>query len=326
MVEAISLSKSFGPTVALQDVSFTVGKGEIVGFLGPNGAGKTTTMRILTGYIPASGGEARIAGFDVFDQPMEVKRRVGYLPESPPLYPELSVGEYLKFVAELRGVRGRACSLRVGAVMEQIGLKGWEGRILGSLSKGYRQRVGLAQALLHDPPVLILDEPTSGLDPTQMVGIRALIRDLAADHTVILSTHVLSEVETLCPRAVVIGRGRMLAQGTLAELKAHAKRGSWTLIEVQGITARDLADADGVEQIEPIPTTLQSDGWTSYRVTSRIDVREALIKRVHAANGRVRAVEARMATLEEAFVDIVGEEGVTLGRRPDPPPADGVQA
>lgn len=314
MVEAIAVSKSFGPTVALADVSFSVGAGEIVGFLGPNGAGKTTTMRILTGFLPASGGEAKIAGFDVFDSPMEVKRRVGYLPESPPLYPELTVGEYLSFVGELRGLSGRACKLRIGAVMEQIGLKGWEGRILGSLSKGYRQRVGLAQALLHDPPVLILDEPTSGLDPTQMVGIRALIRDLAANHTVILSTHVLSEVETLCPRAVVIGRGRVLAQGTLAELKAKAKRGSWTLIEVQGIGAAALAEAEGVEQVEALPQALESDGWVSYRVTSRGDVREALIRRVQAAKGRVRAVEARLPALEEAFIDIVGEEGVTQGR------------
>ncbi|MSP54345.1 MAG: ABC transporter ATP-binding protein [Myxococcales bacterium] len=314
MVEAIAVSKSFGPTVALADVSFSVGVGEIVGFLGPNGAGKTTTMRILTGFLPASGGEARIAGFDVFEHPMEVKRRVGYLPESPPLYPELTVGEYLHFVGELRGLSGRACTLRIGAVMEQTGLKGWEGRVLGSLSKGYRQRVGLAQALIHDPPVLILDEPTSGLDPTQMVGIRALIRDLATTHTVILSTHVLSEVEALCPRAVVIGRGRVLAQGTLAELKAKAKRGTWTLIEVQGIGAAALAEAEGVDQVEPIPQSLESDGWASYRVTSRGDVREALIRRVQEAKGRVRAVEARQPALEEAFVDIVGEEGVTQGR------------
>ncbi len=311
MVEAIALSKSFGPTVALQDVSFSVGKGEIVGFLGPNGAGKTTTMRILTGFIPASGGEAKIAGFDVFESPMEVKRRVGYLPESPPLYPELTVGEYLEFVGELRGLSSRACRLRAGEVMERVGLRGWEARILGSLSKGYRQRVGLAQALLHDPPVLILDEPTSGLDPTQLVGIRTLIHDLAASHTVILSTHVLSEVEAICPRAVVIGRGRVLAEGTLAELKGKAKRGAWTLIEARGIDARALADTAGVDQIEPLPP---ADGWPAFRVMSRVDVREALIRRVGSVGGSVRAVEARLPTLEEAFIDIVGEEGVTLGR------------
>lgn len=312
MVEAIGISKSFGPTLALQDVSFSVGKGEIVGFLGPNGAGKTTTMRILTGYIPASGGEAKIAGFDVFEHPMEVKRRVGYLPESPPLYPELSVGEYLAFVGELRGLSGRACRLRTGEVMERVGLGGWEARILGSLSKGYRQRVGLAQALLHDPPVLILDEPTSGLDPTQMVGIRTLIQDLAASHTVILSTHVLSEVETLCPRAVVIGRGRVLAAGTLAELKTRSKRGSWTLVEARGIEATQLAETTGVDQVEPLP--IAEGGWPAFRVTSQADVREGLVRRVIAVGGSLRAIEARLPTLEEAFIDIVGEEGVTLGR------------
>lgn len=312
MVEAIGISKSFGPTVALSDVSFAVGKGEIVGFLGPNGAGKTTTMRILTGFLPASAGEAKIAGFDVFESPMEVKRRVGYLPESPPLYPELSVGEYLAFVGELRGLTGRACRLQAGAVMERVGLGGWEARILGSLSKGYRQRVGLAQALLHDPPVLILDEPTSGLDPTQMVGIRTLIQELAATHTVILSTHVLQEVEALCPRAIVIGRGRVLASGTLAELKRKAKRGSWTFIEAKGIDARQLAATAGVDQVEPLPSV--DAGWPAFRVLSRDDVRQGLVDRVVAANGHVRAVEARLATLEEAFIDIVGEEGVTLGK------------
>ncbi len=310
MVEALGISKSYGPTLALDGVSFSVERGEIVGFLGPNGAGKTTTMRILTGYLPASGGQAKIAGFDVFDHPMEVKRRVGYLPETPPLYPELSVGEYLAFVGELRGLSGKECRLKVGAVMERVGLVGWERRVLGSLSKGYRQRVGLAQALVHDPPVLILDEPTSGLDPTQMVGIRSLIQELAATHTVILSTHVLSEVEILCPRAVVIGRGRVLATGTLDALRSRAKRGSWTLLEARGVQAVQLGSAAGVQQVEPLP---DSDGWSCFRVLSAGDVRAVLVALVHAAGGQVRAVESKLPSLEEAFIDIVGEEGVTRG-------------
>lgn len=310
MIEAVALHKSFGSVTALVDVSFTVEPGQIVGFLGPNGAGKTTTMRILTGFTPASGGEARVAGFDVFDQPEQVKQRVGYLPETPPLYPELTVGEYLSFAAELRGVRGREVRTRVGAVMERVGLTGWEPRVLGSLSKGYRQRVGLAQALIHDPPVLILDEPTSGLDPTQMVGIRTLIQELAQSRTVILSTHILAEVELLCPTAVVIGRGRVLASGAIADLRALARRGAWTWVEASGITAAQLGQTPGVDQVEPLEAV---GPWGRFRVLAKADPREALVASIHAHGGRLRGIEARLASLEEAFVDIVGAEGVTQG-------------
>jgi ABC-2 type transport system ATP-binding protein len=305
MIEAISLTKTYGPRIALDDVSFTVEKGEIVGFLGPNGAGKTTTMRILTGFLPATKGDARVAGFDVFESPMEVKRRVGYLPESPPLYPELTVGAYLTFIAELRGFSGRARHQRTGAVMERVGLVGWERRILGSLSKGYRQRVGLAQALLHDPPVLILDEPTSGLDPAQLVGIRDLVRSLAGTHTVILSTHILSEVEALCPRALIIAKGRLVAQGTLTELRAMASSGAWYLAEVEGIDGPRLGGLPGVDLVEPLGT----DGsWRSFRLYANVDPRPAIAELARAAGGRVRSLEHRLPTLEEAFVDIVGRE------------------
>lgn len=305
MIEAVSLTKSYGPRVALDDVSFTVGKGEIVGFLGPNGAGKTTTMRILTGFLPATRGDARVAGFDVFEAPMEVKRRVGYLPESPPLYPELTVGDYLSFIAELRGFGGRARHQRAGAVMERVGLNGWERRILGSLSKGYRQRVGLAQALLHDPPVLILDEPTSGLDPAQLVGIRDLVRSLAGSHTVILSTHILSEVEALCPRALMIAKGRLVAQGTLAELRALAPQGAWYLVEVEGFDGVRLGSLPEVDVVEPIA---EDGAWRSFRVSARVDPRPAVVALAHALGGRVRTLEHRLPTLEEAFVGIVGRE------------------
>jgi ABC-2 type transport system ATP-binding protein len=305
MIEAVSLTKAYGPRVALDDVSFTVGKGEIVGFLGPNGAGKTTTMRLLTGYLPATRGDARVAGFDVFESPMEVKRRVGYLPESPPLYPELTVGDYLTFIAELRGFGGRARHQRAGAVMERVGLVGWERRILGSLSKGYRQRVGLAQALLHDPPVLILDEPTSGLDPAQLVGIRDLVRSLAGTHTVILSTHILSEVEALCPRALIIAKGKLVAQGSLGELRALAPQGAWYLAEVDGIDAPRIGALPQVELVEP----LSVDGaWRSYRVFATSDPRPAIVALAQASNAKVRTLEHRLPTLEEAFVGIVGRE------------------
>ncbi|MDP2315918.1 MAG: ABC transporter ATP-binding protein [Pseudomonadota bacterium] len=305
MIEAVALTKSYGPRLALDNVSFTVGKGEIVGFLGPNGAGKTTTMRILTGFLPATGGDARVAGFDVFESPLEVKRRVGYLPESPPLYPELSVGDYLGFIAELRGFTGRARHQRAGSVMERVGLGGWERRILGSLSKGYRQRVGLAQALLHDPPVLILDEPTSGLDPAQLIGIRDLVRSLAGTHTVILSTHILSEVEALCPRALVVAKGRLVAQGTLAELRAMAPQGEWYHVEVDGLDGPRLGALPEVDLVEPLG---QDGPWRSFRLSAQQDPRVAVAELARAQGARVRTLEHRLPTLEEAFVGIVGRE------------------
>ncbi|MDP6931954.1 MAG: ATP-binding cassette domain-containing protein, partial [Myxococcota bacterium] len=209
MIVTRELTKRFGSLTAVDHVSFEVEKGEILGFIGPNGAGKTTTMRMLTGFLPATQGQAIVAGHDVFEAPMKVRRAVGYLPETPPLYRELTVGDYLRFIAEIREVPYREHARKVGEVMERVGLAGWERRILGSLSKGYRQRVGLAQAILHEPEVLILDEPTSGLDPAQVVGIREFIRDLAGSRTVILSTHILPEVEALADRAVVISGGRV---------------------------------------------------------------------------------------------------------------------
>ena len=220
MIVAQNLSKHFGAITAVDGVSFEVGAGQVVGFIGPNGAGKTTTMRILTGFMPASAGVATVA------DSMCLRTRwrcahIGYLPEKPPLYDDLSIGEYLRFIADIRGVERSQCMRRIGAVMEQVGLGGWESRLLGSLSKGYRQRVGLAQAIIHDPEVLILDEPTSGLDPKQLVGIRAFIQGLAEDRTVILSTHILSEVEALCERAIVIDGGRVVADDTLDGLRAR---------------------------------------------------------------------------------------------------------
>ena len=304
MIEAIELTKSYGARTALHGVGFHVPKGEIVGFLGPNGAGKTTTMRILTGFLPASGGTARIAGFDVLEEPDEVKRRVGYLPETPPLYPELTVGAYLGFIAELRGYTGRARATRAGLAMERVGLVGWETRVLGSLSKGYRQRVGIAQAILHDPPVLILDEPTSGLDPAQVAGIRELVRSLAGEHTVILSTHILSEVEAMCPRAIVIAGGRLRADGRLDELRASAAGGAWTFAEVRGVEPRALAEVPGVVEVEPLEVV---DGWQRLRLRGD-DVRPAVASFVVGRGGEVRSIERRLPTLEETFLDLVGRE------------------
>ena len=229
MIEVKGLTKYYGQLAAIEDVSFSVGDGEVLGFLGPNGAGKTTTMRILTGFSPPSRGTAVVAGYDIKSDPIEVKRRVGYLPESVPLYGEMLVSKFLHYVAEVKGVeRGRRRS-EVDRVMERCGLSTVRQRVCRNLSKGYRQRVGLAQALIGDPPVLILDEPTVGLDPRQIIEIRQVIKDLGQDHTVLLSTHILPEVTMVCERVLIINRGRIVAQDTMANLARGTAR---TLEEV----------------------------------------------------------------------------------------------
>ena len=210
MIEVQHLSKKYGPFTAVDDVSFRAESGEILGFLGPNGAGKTTTMRIITGYMPATEGKATVAGFDVFDQPLEAKRRTGYLPETPPLYPDMTVRDYLRFVAKIKGVRGNVKD-RVDAVMKKTWVADMANRHCGKLSKGYKQRVGLAQALIHEPEVLVLDEPTAGLDPKQIIETRQLIRALAGSHTIVLSTHILPEVAQTCQKVVIINKGKIVA-------------------------------------------------------------------------------------------------------------------
>lgn len=305
MIEAQNLTKAYGPRIAVDRISFTVQKGEVVGFLGPNGAGKSTTMRILTGFIPATEGDARIAGFDVFDEPNEVKKRVGYLPESPPLYPELTVGAYLEFIAELRGFYGNERTKRVGRGLEQAGLVGWENRILGSLSKGYRQRAGLAQALLHDPEVLILDEPTSGLDPIQVQGIRTLMQDLAATRTVILSTHILSEVEAICPRALIIAQGKLQAEGTLAELRRKAPGGTWYYLEIAGADVREVGALSGVTHVEPIEGVAGLGEYRALKVRAGQDPRAEVFAAACARGWKIRALDERLPSLEEAFIGIV---------------------
>jgi ABC-2 type transport system ATP-binding protein len=228
VIEVQNLTKRYGPFTAVEDVSFKVERGEILGFLGPNGAGKTTTMRILTGYMPATEGKAFVAGFDVFEQPVEAKRRTGYLPETPPLYPDMTVAEYLAFVAKIKGVPSAERKQRTAAVMERTRIADMANRLCVRLSKGYRQRVGLAQALIHNPDVLILDEPTAGLDPKQIIETRQLIKELAGDHTIILSTHILPEVSQTCQRVVIINKGKVVAVDTPDNLTARL-RGSETL-------------------------------------------------------------------------------------------------
>lgn len=220
MIEVSQLSKKYGEFTAIDNISFIAPKGSIVGLLGPNGAGKSTTMKILSCFMPASSGTAKVAGFDVFEDPMEVKRRVGYCPEVPPLYPEMRIGEYLKYVAALKKIAPEKMNERVDFVASRCGLSQSMGKVIGTLSKGFKQRVGIAQALVHDPEVVILDEPTVGLDPVQIIEIRELIKSLKGTHTVILSTHILPEVTMTCDKVVMINKGRILVDKTLAELTA----------------------------------------------------------------------------------------------------------
>lgn len=225
MIKVEGLTKRYARTVAVDNISFEVEKGQIVGFLGPNGAGKTTTMRVLTCFLPPTSGKATVAGFDVLEQPMEVKKRIGYLPETPPLYPEMEVIEYLRFVAKLKGIASPDVRRRVDEVMQRCSVADVGTKLISKLSKGYRQRVGLAQAIIHNPDVLILDEPTSGLDPKQIIETRELIHSLAGDHTIILSTHILSEVEHSCERVIIISQGKLVAIDSVANL-TNRLRGS----------------------------------------------------------------------------------------------------
>ena len=246
MIKVEGLSKRYARTVAVDNISFEVEKGQIVGFLGPNGAGKTTTMRVLTCFLPPTAGTANVAGFDVLEQPLEVKKRIGYLPETPPLYPEMEVIEYLAFVGKLKGIPKGDLKRRIDEVVERCAIGDVRTKLIGKLSKGYRQRVGLAQAIIHNPDVLVLDEPTSGLDPKQIIETRALIRGLAGDHTIILSTHILSEVEHSCERVIIISQGKLVAIDSVANLTNRLRGSEAVAVEVEGpANERDSAAAAG---------------------------------------------------------------------------------
>jgi ABC-2 type transport system ATP-binding protein len=262
MIEVENLTKRYGRHTAVDGVSFKVMKGEILGFLGPNGAGKTTTMRILTCYLPPTEGKARVAGFDVFEEPQEVKRRVGYTPETPPLYPDMSVTDFLDFCARIKGVPKASRKPRIAETVEKTRIGDARDKLIGTLSKGYRQRVGLAQAILGNPEVLILDEPTAGLDPKQIIETRELIRGLGGEHTIILSTHILPEVSMVCGRVVIINKGRVVAEDTPENL-THRLRGAATLrLEVRGDAAgaaEAVRGVRGVAAVRTVGSTLEVD-------------------------------------------------------------------
>ena len=255
MIEVDRLTKRYGAFTAVDDISFQVGKGEIVGFLGPNGAGKTTAMRVLTCFLPATEGTARIAGYDIFDNPLEVKKRIGYLPELPPLYRDMHVRTYLEFVAKIKGVAPKESRRRIDEAIAQCGLVDRTEQLIGHLSKGYRQRVGLAQAILHDPEVIIMDEPTSGLDPNQIIEVRQLIRELAQERTVILSTHILPEVEMTCNRVIIIHEGKIVAVDTPENLTANMRDTTRFFVRISGnidIAAKAIATIEGVSDVTQV--------------------------------------------------------------------------
>jgi gliding motility-associated transport system ATP-binding protein len=310
MIQVDNLTKRYGLVEAIHDVSFSVDKGQIVGFLGPNGAGKSTTMKILSCFMPASGGTAKVAGFDVFSQSLEVRRRIGYLPENAPLYPDLSVSSYLDFVAEIKGVGRAARRGRVADVMERCFVTDMQNRLIGKLSKGYRQRVGLAQALLGDPEVLILDEPTIGLDPRQITEIRSLIRSLAGQHTVILSTHILPEVSMVCDGVIIINRGRIVAQGTESDLVRQAFPTARIEVRVAGATGdvgASLRALPGVVGIEPLASR---DGDVGYLLESARDrdVRPELVRLIIAKGWALQELHQVGMSLEEVFIRVIAGE------------------
>ncbi|MCL6640246.1 MAG: ABC transporter ATP-binding protein [Candidatus Rokubacteria bacterium] len=315
MIEVESLTKYYGPVTAIRDVSFHVPPGDIVGFLGPNGAGKTTTMRILACFIPASSGRARVAGYDVFRESLEVRRRIGYLPENVPLYSDLRVGPYLEFVAEVKGVPRSERKRRVADAMDRCLIGDVQNRLIGKLSKGYRQRVGLAQAIISDPEVLILDEPTIGLDPKQITEIRSLIKSLAGRHTVILSTHILPEVSMVCSGVIIINKGRVVAQGTIDTLVEQFFPTARVQVEVGGPPA---AVRDGLSRIPGVLSVAEDrlDGVVTYTVESQRgrDVRGEIFRLAAEQKWDLRELKRVGMTLEEVFVRIVaGEEPTADG-------------
>jgi ABC-2 type transport system ATP-binding protein len=320
MISAKVLTKKYAGVTAVDQISFEVAKGQIVGFLGPNGAGKTTTMRMLTCFLPPSSGTANVAGFDILEEPLQVKKRIGYLPESPPIYPEMETVEYLKFVGKLKGLRGADLQKRVDYVCERCAVVDVKKKLLGKLSKGYRQRVGLAQAIIHNPDVLVLDEPTAGLDPKQINETRDLIKGLAGDHTIILSTHILPEVEQTCEHVIIINKGKLVATDTVRNLQARARGAESVLMEVAGrngnlevrVVQSKLEQVAGVSRVH---CKQQVDSRALFEVESQKGklVRGDLARAVVASGWDLNELRPAAMSLEEIFLQLTGNEASTDG-------------
>jgi ABC-2 type transport system ATP-binding protein len=314
MIEVRDLTKRYGEFTAIERVTFTVDRGEVLAFLGPNGAGKTTTMRILTGFIPATEGVARVAGFDCFEKPLEVKRRIGYLPETPPLYQELTVSEYLTFAGRLKGMKTDELRSGLSRVLEQLSIADVRHRLIGNLSRGYQQRVGLAQALLHNPPVLILDEPTIGLDPKQIIEIRELIKSLAGSHTVILSTHILPEATAVCQRVVIISGGRIVAVDTPDRLSAQLRKSEKISVTVK-TPPPDLADR--FRTVPGVASVFEPRDGGAYLLECKLgqDLREDIARFVVNNGWGLLELKAISLSLEDVFLKLTQhDEAVTTPR------------
>ena len=319
MITVNELTKRYARNIAVDHISFEVLKGQIVGFLGPNGAGKTTTMRMLTCFLPPTSGGATVAGYDVLEQPLEVKKRIGYLPESPPLYPEMETGEYLTFVGKLKGLSGAELKKRVDYVCERCAVADVRNKLLGRLSKGYRQRVGLAQAIIHNPDVLVLDEPTAGLDPKQINETRDLIKGLAGDHTIILSTHILPEVEQTCEQVVIISKGKLVATDSVTNLQNRARGAESLLVEVG---ARDGAvdAAVVVARLQQIPGVSRAQLKTTHGTRNVFEVesqkgfvRGELARAVVQAGWDLNELRPAAVSLEEIFLQLTGADAASKG-------------
>jgi ABC-2 type transport system ATP-binding protein len=314
MITVTDLTKRYARHTAVDHVSFEVQKGQIVGFLGPNGAGKTTTMRVLTCFMPPTAGTATVAGFDVLEQPFEVKKRIGYLPETPPLYPEMRTSEYLKFVGKLKGLSGSELDKRIDYVLERCSVADVKDKLLGKLSKGYRQRVGLAQAIIHNPDVLILDEPTSGLDPKQINETRDLIKSLAGDHTIILSTHILPEVEQTCQSVLIINKGRLVAKDTVDNLQNRARGAEQLFVEIAG-RGDDVDSAIIQQRLERVPGVThivfkeKQQNRSIFEIESHKDnfVRGELARAVVESGWDLNELRPAAVSLEEIFLQLTGE-------------------
>jgi ABC-2 type transport system ATP-binding protein len=311
LIEVQDLTKTFGERTAVDHISFAVNKGEILGFLGPNGAGKTTTMRMLTSFMPATSGTARVAGFDVFDDSLEVRRHIGYLPENPPVYPDMTVGSYLDFVARIKGVPSEKRAQRVTDALEKTNITDKRDELIKRLSRGYKQRVGLAQALVHDPDVIILDEPTVGLDPKQIIEVRHLIKNLAGSHTIVLSTHILPEVSMTCDRVVIINKGKIAAVDTPQNLTSQLKGGQRIRVEVQASEQplrEVLAQIPGASRVQIEAAPLAGHVLATIEAAEGKDIRSAIAARIVEKGWPLFELKGVSLSLEDIFLELTTDD------------------
>ena len=332
MITVQQLTKKYARNTAVDHISFEVQKGQIVGFLGPNGAGKTTTMRMVTCFLPPTSGNASVSGYDVLENPHDVKRRIGYLPETPPLYPEMRTADYLAFVGKIKGLRGAELSKRVGYVLDRCAVADVKDKVLSKLSKGYRQRVGLAQAIIHNPDVLVLDEPTAGLDPKQIIETRDLIKSLAGDHTIILSTHILPEVEQTCQQVIIINKGKLVATDSVNNLQNRARGAGSVLVEVGGRNGivESAVVQRRLERVAGVSRVLLKENRNN-RVTLEVEsqqdhaIRGDLARAVVESGWDLNELRSTAVSLEEIFLQLTNSEAVDASNQTGTPRSEGTR-